>query len=1429
MSCKRHHPVESLSRKLQTIRMRDQVSNPMLKIPKFCSRNLDGPQVNLKRDMEVILKNRTGKNQGLQQEVNITVANAPSSPEITLVASGQASGGAKSPSITSAYTIVSAAGEMAAKPLHCCGAQTCSTPVAESDRNNATLSCPPSSIIEHRFLTSGDCLVACSPVNSTNFSFCAHLHRPRSRVAKKLSLAETGVSKPSASNSVENTADESVICEEDLLDTIFYACDTRHRGKVCVSKIVDYLRRTTSRMSDDSGLEDLFNMLDPDSRDISIDLVTYRAVMKEWIEDCRRNSTPEEIETVSVTEEEPLSDGLGSGTKFSDGINGTVGSLEALGGEISRGDLEMSDLISCIADLQYNYQKLQERNLKLRLTIDATEESNNRLIEKNEELLSQVRSAQQSVLMEKSLKEDLEELKSQIAHLEESKGRLDLQNNQAAKDNQSLIQKITSLQEENLRCALDIEALQEKVVILTEEKAELQMQLTDLESLARNKDTVLLERENYVKELKHSLEEYSMIVEGLRNEKAKLKSQLLFQQELVAECINASAIPQDGLEIFRAQSSLQLELLNAQNASEENFAEWQMVSHSTLATFEKMLDKEVLNLLQGSEGKQTALQFKVISTQMHLANSLQERRRQWLQNISTLEEQKAASDCECVQLANSFCRNKTQLLHFKQKELARRHQLEAQKEVSERAAAEAALQLQQVRRQLASLRQELCEEEEVALASVRPKAQELPDDLEAARWETPQGSTPTRSGTRAPPASEPQIVHSPREKLFQQEFCELNWQTESCCKQPVFNVARPEGLSGTPQYTLPYIPQGRSQKSVTTLACTPLLDALMLEHPYPLSFFPGCAATTLRVCTVSSTPGHQSPMTSATDELFGGRLSNRCTLNPDGVQTSEGLSVSSLNGELLIKAPAEEALNHNELLETGGNPEVRQRGENRVVASNGSAMSGSAPLDTSTKQTDDSSQDVKRTHREDSESSAIVDGESEDGPRPTTGSQLIAESCASHKKQPESRSRLKVSLEDTRGSVALDEPSPCEGKPNSTTPTCKAEAEVQSAQCQDRPKKTTLQRATTSEQEVEAEFLRFSLAFKCDMFTLDKRLRLEERSRDLAEINLQKEIEKCQQTLQTVRPLCEQEQSLEIFEKLEKSLRVLTQTITRVVSRAEMLGAIHQETRVSKAVEVMIQYVENLKRMYAKEHSELEEMRQLLLQNGGPVNPLRELQDDHRNKRFLSSHTYGKGSMRRVSIATLPRNSAGIQQTMSRLREIEEGRRKSEGDQEKLCNKFTRKMSSWTFLGQKSNDASKSQPSLHQFISTCTWGDEGSQQLNKDTTTPELEVQRTKIRQSEPILSEQGNNDQISSQSTVNKRLLPNLAELWDSLTKSNRGPWLPVLLLFTLSVLGSFLIGLSLHTSVDAAAVSTGDSWKAIQQFLSPYAGLQHNGQPPV
>lgn len=60
-------------------------------------------------------------------------------------------------------------------------------------------------------------------------------------------------------------------------------------GKVYVSHIVDYLRHTTSRTTEDSGLEELCNMLDPEHKDVSIDLDTYHAVMREWIDDCRNN------------------------------------------------------------------------------------------------------------------------------------------------------------------------------------------------------------------------------------------------------------------------------------------------------------------------------------------------------------------------------------------------------------------------------------------------------------------------------------------------------------------------------------------------------------------------------------------------------------------------------------------------------------------------------------------------------------------------------------------------------------------------------------------------------------------------------------------------------------------------------------------------------------------------------------------------------------------------------------------------------------------------------------------------------------------------------------------------------------------------------------------------------------------------------------
>ncbi|NXC10521.1 LRMP protein, partial [Orthonyx spaldingii] len=54
-----HNPVDSICRKIKSIQMMDQASNPTLQIPKFQSRNFDSPQSNTKKNLEEILKGRT--------------------------------------------------------------------------------------------------------------------------------------------------------------------------------------------------------------------------------------------------------------------------------------------------------------------------------------------------------------------------------------------------------------------------------------------------------------------------------------------------------------------------------------------------------------------------------------------------------------------------------------------------------------------------------------------------------------------------------------------------------------------------------------------------------------------------------------------------------------------------------------------------------------------------------------------------------------------------------------------------------------------------------------------------------------------------------------------------------------------------------------------------------------------------------------------------------------------------------------------------------------------------------------------------------------------------------------------------------------------------------------------------------------------------
>ncbi|NXL65065.1 LRMP protein, partial [Chordeiles acutipennis] len=378
------------------------------------------------------------------------------------------------------------------------------------------------------------------------------------------------------------------------------------RGKVAVSKIVDYLRHTTSRGSEDSGLEELCNMLDPDQKDVSIDLETYHAIMKEWIEDCKRKWEDDVTKEPTASMEDlefKVHKNTSEAKKMHVGMNVTSGSLEAFGGDVSKGDMETSDLITCVADLQYNNQKLQEENNKLKLTLEAVDETNNKLLADNEDLRQQIKSIQHSVLKAKSLEEELEETKNNLNLSEEKRQQILCQNKQLDKENQSLITKITSLQEENIRNSMDTDGLQKKILELSKNIAEIQIQAHIYESTVVNKEASLIQKEQDIKELKLTIVECSSIIETLRAEKNKLLENMQhMQQELISNGLSFPFLCKFNSNVPEGMNSLHCELELAQS-SEITKTEW--------TSLDETLDREVLFLLQGPES--VGEKFKVIT------------------------------------------------------------------------------------------------------------------------------------------------------------------------------------------------------------------------------------------------------------------------------------------------------------------------------------------------------------------------------------------------------------------------------------------------------------------------------------------------------------------------------------------------------------------------------------------------------------------------------------------------------------------------------------------------------------------------------------------------------------------------------------------------------------------------------------------------
>lgn len=142
---------------------------------------------------------------------------------------------------------------------------------------------------------------------------------------------------------------------------------------------------------------------------------------------------------------------------------------------------------------------------------------------------------------------------------------------------------------------------------------------------------------------------------------------------------------------------------------------------------------------------------------------------------------------------------------------------------------------------------------------------------------------------------------------------------------------------------------------------------------------------------------------------------------------------------------------------------------------------------------------------------------------------------------------------------------------------------------------------TMDEENIQSKYTSLVLAFKTDKMTLSRRLELQNKLRDQAELNMTHEVETLKSAIQLLSTMCSDVERNDLFEKIRLQIEALYKSALRVSSTAEVYGSVQQENRLSKAVDIMLKYVENMKQVYDKEKNEHEETRKLLKESKTPA------------------------------------------------------------------------------------------------------------------------------------------------------------------------------------------------------------------------------------
>uniref|UniRef100_A0A3Q2I9W0 Inositol 1,4,5-triphosphate receptor associated 2 n=1 Tax=Equus caballus TaxID=9796 RepID=A0A3Q2I9W0_HORSE len=1312
---KRHNPVESIRRKIRAIQKREEVSNPIRQIIKYQSSSFDSLQPNTRKDFEEVLKRmaaahvprpnaRCSSSEKHDAFISSPQVLSPRTPSISRFSSPE----------NATYSVILPSSENMSRP--------------RSPRSQDYMSLI-SQIRKGGLFSNKDLNNYCNENDfstlTLDFDFTSdrssEFFTPQDSVVKKLSLNEDGWKLRTDDGKEDVSYTINGTCEEELFTSIFHVCDTKCRASVGVAEIIDYLRQTTSHDSEESVLDELWNMLDPEKRDLHVDMETFHVIMREWMAYHRNKG-------------------------------------------------EVSDLITYIADLHFNKRKLEEENNKFKLALETLEEANSQLSEDGTELRLRIKSAHQAIMRTNLLKEELEELKISMNASEEQKTMLVARNKQLETENRALILKIRILQEENTKNIMDIYKLEKKIEELSKTETEHQMQLHTYENALLSKDASLQKKDLSIEELKSTIIEYGSIIENLRGDKNKLAHELQhLQQELVINGIQLNLHGEPNSIISDGEKSLHCELILAQSAEHGEVSEVETLIDSSL----QWVTNPEITVKEKWENKLT--EFKYI---------MEEKLNLSILMLNSLGNHKESLDKEFVKLIEILKRFRLEYLYFRKEFLSRQKQLEAIKQLQEDAVNQEAnlrKKAQEASQRLEDAEEQV-EDRDRAAHGASEKAKSLLHKLEEAISEqrTLQAINTELVNTCQTLEQKTRklktTTESPRKKLIKGQLLGLLFQKQCCHKLYSGQDARIHQTPLTFKHTCWY---------------TPLLDALHLDS---LTTIPrleltpfSCLANRIHASCerpkygeiedgaldVTERPGCPGPVAGphqGTDLSGCIRMSDDLSMNENGVECLYSESPPQSREHSTLPSPGHTSSTDSTVTSSDSGPEILNmasgdldgkslcvKEENTTSASAVIKIKGKSPAPENIPLQGSVSEDKTMLNPETKEEPETID---------------------KHKKECAAGDTAVSSLPVTTvKSVNFKQG-------DSTSP---------------------------NEKEVEAEFLRLSLGFKCDWFTLEKRVRLEERSRDLAEENLKKEITNCLKLLESLTPLCEDDnQAQEIIKKLEKTITFLSQCTARVASRAEMLGAINQESRVSKAVEVMIQHVENLKRMYAKEHAELEELKQVLLQNERSFNPLED-EDDCQIKKRSASLNSKPSSLRRVTIASLPRNigNAGMLAGMENN------------------DRFSRRSSSWRILGSKQNEH---RPSLHRFISTYSWADaeeEKCELKTKDDSEPPEEeiVERTR----KPSLSEKRNNPSKWDVSSAYDTIASWTTNLKTSIGKANKALCLSVAFIVLFAALMSFLTGLFFQKSVDAAPTQDGDSWMSLEHILWPFTRLRHNGPPPV